>query len=123
MLFHINHHLWDRGIMSNSTHNSKNYIELPFGKLMYLGSKKIVVVDSPITKQKLEIKSKINADVVVIAHNPKLDIQTLANVLGFQKIVFDSSNKIWRVNRWKQDCSKLGIQFWDVNEQGAYIDS
>jgi competence protein ComEC len=123
MLFHINHYIWEKGVRKEQKMDGNNYQKLPFGKYLEVGSKRIVVVDTTIAHDLGEIKNKLNADVVILSHNPKLYIRDLKKVVNFDKLVFDTSNKSWRTTYWKRDCAKMGIEYWDVSERGAFITS
>jgi len=44
----------------------------------------------------------------------------LQNAFDFRQLVFDSSNSLWKIERWKKDCDNLHLRFYSVPEQGAF---
>ncbi len=118
MLFHVKHHWWDCGVKKEAAASSR---QLGVGKLILFEGKKILVVDSVLEKNDFDFEKKLKVDLVILSHNPKVYLQNLRTLLEFDNVVFDSSNKQWRINYWKKDCDKMKIKYWDVNTQGAYL--
>lgn len=122
MLFHVKHHWWELGV-----NEEKRAIEttenLPFGKLFSFSGKRILVVESEIEKQEDVMQEKLKVDYVILSHNAKVYVSNLQKAASFSYLIFDSSNKPWRVNYWKKDCKKLNLSYWDVNAQGAFVAS
>jgi competence protein ComEC len=58
---------------------------------------------------------------IIIRESPKLNIQDLTQIYTFQQLVFDTSNKKWLVEKWKTECQKLNINYYDVSEKGAWV--
>lgn len=81
--------------------------------------KRIYLADH--TKLFEPLQEKIDVDIVVISHNPKLYIPQLAGVFNCRKFIFDSSNPMWKIEKWKADCERLNLPFHSVPEQGAFI--
>jgi competence protein ComEC len=81
--------------------------------------KKIVLIDSVINYDSLP--EKINVDYIVISKNPKLFIRSLAAVFNCPVYIFDASNPLWKIDKWKKDCEELHLRFHSVPEQGAFV--
>ncbi len=118
MLFHVKHHWWDCGVKEETKISSR---QLAAGKLIQFDGRKILVVDSGLEKNDFVLEKKLKVDLVILSHNPKVYLENLKKLIEFDELVFDSSNKKWKVDYWKKDCAKMKIKYWDVNEQGAYI--
>lgn len=118
MLFHVKHHWWSCGVKEEEIAESK---QLPIGKLIQFENRKILLVDTAIDKTDFEMPHRLRVDLVVISHNAKVYLENLSKAVEFDEVVFDSSNKPWRVAYWKKDCAKLHTAYWDVNTQGAYV--
>jgi competence protein ComEC len=82
-------------------------------------NKKILMIDTTIVYK--PIAKKINVDYIVISKNPKLYISQLAEVFNCNLYIFDSSNPMWKIDKWKKDCEELHLPFHSVPEQGAFI--
>lgn len=81
-------------------------------------NKKIIVIDDALPQ--LKNSAKIKVDAVLISKNPKLYISQLLNIFDCQQVVFDSSNPLWKINKWKKDCDSLHLRHYSIPEQGAF---
>ena len=79
--------------------------------------KKIALVDKPIVQN---ASHKIKVDWVLLRGNPKVYIEALLENYDFDQLIFDASNSLWRTEKWKESCERLGVPFYDINEQGAF---
>ncbi|MEO5782021.1 MAG: ComEC/Rec2 family competence protein [Ginsengibacter sp.] len=82
-------------------------------------NKKILLIDRAIIFQPVE--QKINVDYIIISKNPKLYIPQLATVFNCEQFIFDGSNSLWKIAKWKKDCEQLHLPCYSVPEQGAFI--
>jgi competence protein ComEC len=83
------------------------------------GDKKILLINKPISFVMLQ--EKINVDIIIISKSPKLYIPQLASVFNCKQIIFDASNSLWKIEKWKKDCEGLHLQNYSVPQQGAFI--
>lgn len=81
--------------------------------------KRILMIDSAVDYKPLP--KKINVDYIIISKNPRLFIPMLAEVFNCSIYIFDASNPIWKIEKWKKDCEELHLRFHSVPEQGAFI--
>jgi len=63
--------------------------------------------------------NKIKVDYIVLTKNVYLDIEQIIDLIDFKMIVFDGSNKYYRIEKWTQQCDTLGLAYYDVSSQGA----
>ena len=80
--------------------------------------KKIMVVGE---LKNIPKKHKIDVDYILIKNSPKIVMDELISVAVFKKIIFDNSNKKWKVQNWKQQCKRLNIEYYDIAVEGAFI--
>lgn len=92
------------------------YRNTPFYQL---GNAKILIVNTPIETAASD--HKIPIDVAIISKNPKLSIASMAKAFDIQKIVFDASNSLWKIAKWKQECEALHLRHHSIPEQGAFV--
>lgn len=92
------------------------YQQAPF---FQLGNSKILVVNAPLETAAGD--KKIPIDIAIISKNPKLRIASLAKVFDIQKVVFDASNSLWKIAKWKQECEALHLRHHSIPEQGAFV--
>ena len=91
--------------------NQRNFFQLA-GKKFFLTDKSIAIEPLP---------QKIAVDVIIISKGPKLRIAALAGVFNCKQFVFDASNSLWKIDKWKQECDKLNLQSYSVPEKGAFV--
>jgi len=82
-------------------------------------SKKVLLIDQSILFQSPE--QKMNVDYIIISKNPRIYISQLVDVFNCNQFVFDASNPLWKIAKWKKDCEQLHLRCWSVPEQGAFI--
>jgi len=123
MLFHIKHNWWDSGLQSAAA-DMKHDFSLPFVKreneYIQFFDKKMVLIDKPL-RENLP-KEKLRVDYVLLSKNAKVNMRDLVKMYNFRRIIFDSSNSPGKIKYWKQDCEKLGLEYYDAQENGAYIE-
>ena len=92
-----------------------------FQRNNFLGfyGKRILMIDSAINY--MPLSKKINVDYIIISKNPKLFISNLVKVFECGVYIFDASNPMWKIEKWKKDCEELHLRFHSVPEQGAFI--
>ena len=123
MLFHVKHHWWNCGVNEELkvTGCGLRVNEFPFGSLYLFEGKKILQIDSLLEKRDFNMEKKLKVDLVILSHSPKVYLEKLKRLCDFDEVIFDSSNKKWKVDYWKKDCAKMKIKYWDVLERGAYV--
>ena len=81
--------------------------------------KKILLIDQPLVFT--PASHKINVDYIIISKSPKLYIPQLAKVFNCTQFIFDGSNSLWKIAKWKKDCEQLHLRSYSVPEQGAFV--
>jgi competence protein ComEC len=66
------------------------------------------------------IANKLKADVVIISSGPDITMQQIINSYHCTQVVFDCSNSLWKIQKWKKDCDSLHLRFHSVPEEGAF---
>lgn len=125
MLFHVKHHWWESGVKTESKiDTSQNQFlsttQMPFGKLFVVNDFSVLVVDQALPKTNDIFQNRLKVDVVILSHNPKVYLENLKKIIDFDEVVFDTSNKRWRINYWKKDCEQLKLKYHDCAEY-AYL--
>ncbi len=127
MLFHIKHNWWARHITQQEIvekekmaafYNENISIRNNF---IQFGNKRVAVVNTP-QKTTSSFKHKLRVDLLIISGDPKISIRELQNKYDFKKIIFDSSNSIWKNRQLKKECEELKIDYYSVLDSGAYIE-
>jgi competence protein ComEC len=110
--FHIKpsrilHRTTESDSISNITYK-KNFI--------FTRNKSVALIDSPV----FYVGNKIKVDAVIITKNPKVYIDRLYKTFDCKQYIFDGSNSMWKINKWKQACDSLHLQYHICSLQGAY---
>ncbi len=79
--------------------------------------KKILLLDQNFT---FESPRKIPVDLIVISKNPQVRISQLAAVFDCRQYVFDASNSVWKISKWKKDCDSLHLPNYSTLDKGAF---
>lgn len=66
-------------------------------------------------------KKKILVDLLIVSHNPPIDIQELTRAFTCKLIVFDASNSHWKIKKWQQDCILIQQPIYIVEQSGAFV--
>jgi len=62
-----------------------------------------------------------HADVVILMHQPKVEIAWLAKRLQCKNFVFDGSNRMWKIKQWKKEAAHLHLRCYSTPEEGAFV--
>lgn len=65
--------------------------------------------------------SPIPVDVLLLSDNPNVQIAECRERFPFRFVVFDSSNRLNLIKRWKSECEFAGIPYHDVRQSGAWV--
>jgi len=79
---------------------------------------RIVIIDN--SNAKKNTSKSIKVDYLIIRKNPKIKINELVAVYQPQHIIFDSSNSLWRIKKWKEECKQNNINCFSIPEQGYF---
>ncbi len=80
--------------------------------------KRLYVVSGPVA---YEGEEKVKLDFLLLRNTPKIKLEELLQIFDFQLLVFDASNKRWRVDDWKAECDSLGVNYYDLDVEGALV--
>lgn len=115
---HIKSGVKEQITLQNLELDNSNTLTL-HGNLILFQSLRILYLDK--AEKRLNFKSPLPIDYVVIAKDAKVNLESLRKQYRFSTIIFDSSNHWWRIKQLKQDADTLGIPYWDVNQRGAFV--
>jgi competence protein ComEC len=82
-------------------------------------NKKILIINKSTSFNAAQ--QKIELDLIVFSKNPKISVRELVDVFRCKQIVFDASNAAWRIEKWKQECRSLQLNFFCIPDKGAFI--
>jgi len=66
---------------------------------------------------------KTRLDFILLSNNSGIRISNLAAAFDCPLIVFDASNRLWKIEQWMKECDALHLQGYSIPERGAFISS
>lgn len=101
------------------THVNYQPTRAGIGNGIYFGEQRVLVVNCPI--KILPEDSSLTVDLIILSGYPRISISNLLKAVRCKQIVFDSSNSLWKINRWKTECINNGVPYHSVPEKGAFV--
>ncbi len=122
--YHIGNNLWKNGITElkkidiRSDFNDmkllkrNNFLQFYDKRLFVIDRNRVLFASG---------KDKIRVDYLILSQSAGITIVDLISSVDFGKLIFDSSNSPWKVEKWKEECEEAGIDYYSVEETGAFI--
>jgi competence protein ComEC len=60
-------------------------------------------------------------DIVLLSKNPNVNFESLHHSLRPDYFVFDASNSLWKIAKWKKECDALHLRYFSIPDQGAFV--
>ena len=123
LLFHVKHNWWELGIddtkiVSGNIQSGNLKIENTF---VQFSDKRIAVLNKSLKiKETATSFQPLKLDYLIISNNTKMNIAEIEQLFDAKMIIFDSSNSEYNINKWKEDCSKSGQNYYSVIDNGAF---
>lgn len=117
--FPNNFHLKPARILLHANSRESDTAQYSAGYILKMENTSIVILDNSF--HTFSSANKVPVDVLVVSKNPSLKIAQIQQQFDCKEIVFDSSNPLWKIERWKKDCDSLHLRFHSVPEQGAFV--
>ncbi len=77
----------------------------------------VVVNERP---KKKPPQKRLHVDAILIAQSPKISLAQLLKYYDAPLIILDGSNKMYHVNKWREESAVLGVKCYDVMKEGAW---
>jgi competence protein ComEC len=87
--------------------------------LLLAGKKRIAIVDETFAVYR-PVKT-LETDLVLLRQNTDVPIARITEMFAFERLIFDSSNAPWVVDRWRSYCDEHNIPYYDIREKGAFV--
>jgi competence protein ComEC len=91
----------------------------PNGHFYQFSNLKIALFDKPLLFNG-PVK-KIDIDIMILSHGPKISIAQLANIFNCRQYVFDASNSLWKIGKWQKECEELHLRSHSIPLDGAFV--
>lgn len=82
--------------------------------------KKLYLVSGPVAQEEAG-HPKMAVDYLLFHGSPAVTVAEMLAIFEVELVIFDASNKRWRLEQWKAECADLGVAFYDINEKGAFL--
>jgi competence protein ComEC len=90
-----------------------------YQNLISSNHKTILLIDKPFCNR--SNLPRIKVDLLIITQNPDILIGQLAQQFDSDQYIFDASNPLWKINKWKKECENLHLRHYSIPEQGAFM--
>lgn len=88
------------------------------GKRIALVKRKLLFATANLPDEKVQ---KTAVDVLVLGSEAAAQVADLVRLFGCKQVVFDSSNPVWKIEKWKKACNGLHLRFHSVPQDGAFV--
>lgn len=105
-----NVHLLMANIEQGNLYKRDNYIQF-FDKTMVLVNPELILIPT---------NKKMHINYLVISQNPDIKIVDLQECFDFEKVIIDSSNPYWKIQKWIESCKSVAIDYYLVKDKGAW---
>ncbi len=102
----------------NVFESKRLYIDTSY---LQFGDRKLVIVDDALSKSSIP-QAALDCTYVLVRDNPKIVIKEVLANYNMDLIIFDGSNKRYKIEAWKKECEAIGLSYHDVKEEGAFMD-
>ena len=82
-------------------------------------NKKIMIIDSTFRIERLNQSKTV--DILIISNFKNKELKEILSLIHTQLIIFDAANSLWKIAKWKKECSALHLQCFSIPEEGAII--
>lgn len=90
------------------------------GNLLWFYGKTMLVIDRDLRiNPNMHIGQGI--DMLLIRGNPRINIRELFSCFQPSIMVFDPSNSLWKITKWKKECEALPLRCYSIPERGARV--
>ena len=89
--------------------------------LNYKGTKILIIRDKQLLLNKTA--KKFDLDYIVLSNNIYISIDEIFPLFNYKTLIFDSSNKPWRIEKWIDECEEMNIDYYCVPDSGAFIEN
>ena len=67
------------------------------------------------------LTTKLQVDFLIVSKNPKMKIIDAAQFMDTKLVVFEASNSLWKIEKWKKECDALNLPYYSIPEKGAFV--
>jgi len=89
-------------------------------EFLILNNKKILIMREKKFAENVS-PFKLDLDYIILSKNIYVSIDDICENFEFEMLIFDSSNKANRIERWKEECTELGVNYYSIPDSGAFV--
>ena len=67
------------------------------------------------------LTTKVQVDFLIVSKNPKMKIIDAVQFMDTKLVVFEASNSLWKIEKWKKECDALNLPYYSIPEKGAFV--
>jgi competence protein ComEC len=50
-----------------------------------------------------------------------MKISDAAKFIDTKLVIFEASNSLWKIEKWKKECDALNLPYYSIPEKGAFV--
>lgn len=100
---------------ANISHTTNSQFMYPF---IFGGNKTILLLLPNMVLPNQVVDKKI--DLIIFSGSPQHKLEAVSSQFPGALLVFDSSNPLWKIERWKKEAEVLHLRHYSVPDQGAF---
>jgi len=85
---------------------------------VFSSTKKLIIINEKFNLS--TIPSQQNIDLIILTGNPNISISQINQLIHCNQYVFDCSNPMWKIERWKKEAENLHLRYHSVPQKGAF---
>ncbi len=125
LLFRVKHNWWDLGLTNSkviSTEIKTNDLNIKDQFVQFFDKRMAIIKGQEEFINPTSNSSQIiHLDYIIVSMNPQLKIEELLKMYHADRIIFDSSNSQYHLNKWEAECKRLNQDFYSVMDSGALV--
>ena len=86
--------------------------------IIYGSNKKLLIINNNLNFP--TNPDQKNIDFIIITGNPNISLKQINQLIRCNQYVFDCSNPMWKIERWKKEAENLHLRYHSVPEKGAF---
>lgn len=88
------------------------------GSFIFGTNKKLLILNSNSSLPSRPIQQ--NIDLIIISGNPNISLTHINQLFHCRQYVFDCSNSMWKIEKWKKEAENLHLRYHSVPQMGAF---
>ena len=82
-------------------------------------TQKLLIINDTINLSSIAVHQ--NIELIILSGNPNISLTQINQHIHCNQYVFDCSNPMWKIERWKKEAENLHLRYHSVPQMGAFV--